>query len=124
MRTSAFTDDGRLLGRIDGDFADGRVALLVCPVCCGLDCGALSMELGLEPAIVAWRHFGWQDGFTDEPQPWLLPEQSFFFDRAAYESDLLSLRGHYVSIIKTTPARAGKPKRSTFAKAMKLFRGQ
>ena len=81
------------------------------------------MELDLKPTTVSWRNFGWQDGITDEPQPWLLPEQSLSFNRAPYESDLLSLRDHYVSISKTAPGRGGKPKRSILARAVKLLRG-
>jgi hypothetical protein len=84
----------RLLGVLPGDYDDGRVSLLVCPVCGDLWCGALSMELTLLPRTVTWQNFGWQgDADDDEPQPF--PERSFTFDRTEYEQLLGGLREHY-----------------------------
>jgi hypothetical protein len=84
----------RLLGVLPGDYDDGRVSLLLCPVCGDLWCGALSMELTLSPQTVMWQKFGWQgDADDDEPQPF--PERSFTFDRSEYERLLHGLREHY-----------------------------
>lgn len=84
----------RLLGVLPGDYDDGRVSLLLCPVCGDLWCGALSMELTLLPQTVTWQKFGWQgDADDDEPQPF--PERSFTFDRSEYEQLLRGLREHY-----------------------------
>ncbi|WP_461190065.1 hypothetical protein [Arthrobacter sp. Z4-13] len=90
----------RWLGRINGDFDDGRIALFVCPICSDLACGALTMELRATADTISWLHLGWQDGITDGPQPWLLPEQSLSFERTTYETELLALRDHFTSLIK------------------------
>ncbi|MFC9336446.1 hypothetical protein [Arthrobacter sp. NPDC057009] len=80
QETTALRDDwphaaveqlDRLMALIPGDFSDGRVSLLICPVCGDQACGALTMELTTAADTVTWRRFGWQDGITDEPQPWL-----------------------------------------------------
>lgn len=84
----------RLLGVLPGDYDDGRVSLLICPICGDLWCGALSMELIVSPRTVTWHKFGWQgDADDDEPQPF--QERSFTFDRAEYEQLLRGLREHY-----------------------------
>ena len=49
-----------------GGFPDGRAAVLVCPECGDLECGALSVNV-TRGGTVVWSDFGWQvprkDGF-------------------------------------------------------------
>lgn len=112
----------RLLGRINGDFEDGRIALFVCPICSDLTCGALTMELWATPDTVCWLRFGWQDGITDEPQPWLLPEQSLSFERVTYETELLALRDHITSLIKLgRPSSASDARHTILDRVRSLF---
>ena len=108
QETTALRDDwphaaveqlDRLMSLIPGDFSDGRVSLLICPVCGDQACGALTMELTTAADTVTWRRFGWQDGITDEPQPWLFEDQAFRFDRTQYERLLNSLKEHYQSLV-------------------------
>ncbi|GAA3665343.1 hypothetical protein GCM10023081_00250 [Arthrobacter ginkgonis] len=94
----------RLLGVLPGDFDDGRIALLMCTACGDLACGAVSMELVQTPQTITWQRFGWQDGVTDEPQPWLFPEQSFTFDQTDYEHLLRSLQDRYRSLPPQEPS--------------------
>jgi hypothetical protein len=84
----------RLLGILPGDYDDGRVALLLCPICGDLWCGALSMELTVLPEAVTWQKFGWQ-GDIDDDEPHPFPGLSFTFDRIQYEQLLGALRQQY-----------------------------
>lgn len=59
----------------------------------------MTMELRTPADTVSWQRFGWQDGITDEPQPWLFEDQTFTFDRAEYERLLQSLRERYQSMV-------------------------
>lgn len=108
----------RLLGVLLGDFDDGRIALLMCTACGDLACGAVSMELVQTPQAITWQRFGWQDGVTDEPQPWLFPEQSFTFDRTEYEHLLRSLRDRYRRL---PPQEPPAPQPSVFGRLFRLF---
>lgn len=108
QETTALRDDwphaaveqlDRLMSLMPADFSDGRVSLLICPVCGDQACGAMTMELTTTADTVTWRRFGWQDGITDEPQPWLFEDQTFTFDRAKYERLLKSLRARYQSLV-------------------------
>jgi hypothetical protein len=108
QETTALRDDwphaaveqlDRLLSLTPADFDDGRVSLLICPVCGDQACGAMTMELITTADTVSWQRFGWQDGVTDEPQPWLFEDQTFTFDRAEYERLLQSLRERYQSLM-------------------------
>lgn len=58
------------------------------------------MELRATAATISWLHPGCQDGITDEPQLWLLPERSLSFERVTYETELLAFRDHFTSLIK------------------------
>ena len=87
----------RLLGEVPPDFADGRVALLLCPIDNDLDCGAISTRVVRGADTVEWRDVGWQ--VTYEP---FVPEldefgplPSFRFDRAQYEGLLRDLLSRY-----------------------------
>lgn len=112
----------RLLGRISGDFDDASIALFVCPVCSDLGCGALTIELRATTDTISWVRFGWQDGITDEPQPWPLPEQSLSFERVTYESELLALRDHFEHLIKPgRPSSAPDPRYSIRDRVKSLF---
>lgn len=84
----------RLLGRLPTDFGDGRVALLLCPICFGLGCGAVSAELIETESTVAWRDLGWQTDLEDGYLPFE-PALSIAFDRDQYQSTLVQLRARY-----------------------------
>jgi hypothetical protein len=49
-----------LLGEIRGELPDGRVALLYCPECADIRCGALTADFVLHADMVEWRDVGWQ----------------------------------------------------------------
>ncbi|MBI1758456.1 MAG: hypothetical protein HYR62_04425 [Actinobacteria bacterium] len=90
----------RLLGDEPGEFDDGRVALLVCPICADLSCRALSARLILTADCVEWRDLGWQSDY--EP---FTPTESGFdpplhlrFDRTSYTTLLGRLQGRFMSI--------------------------
>lgn len=106
QRTPLFLDDDRwresavetlrrLLGRLPGDFDDGRVALLMCPLCGDLGCGAYSVEVVFGDEVVEWRAFGWQTDY----EPFDDPEEYRFtgarFERTAYETLLGDLLSNY-----------------------------
>jgi len=106
QRTPLFLDDERwqeaavetlcrLLGRLPGDFDDGRVALLVCPLCGDLGCGGYSVEIVFGDDVVEWRAFGWQTDY----EPFDDPEEYRFtgarFERKAYETLLGDLLSNY-----------------------------
>ena len=108
QETTALRDDwpraaveqlDRLMSFIPGDFSDGRVSLLICPVCGDQACGAMTMDLTTTADAVTWCRFGWQDGITDEPQPWLFEDQTFTFDRTQYERLLNSLKERYQLLV-------------------------
>lgn len=76
-----------------GEFKDGRVALLLCPVCGDVACGTASARISIEADTFIWDDFGWQDGYTEEPpQPWLFEAQRFTFDKTAYLTLMNQLR--------------------------------
>ena len=94
-RESAVETLSRLLGSLPGHFDDGRVALLMCPLCGDLGCGAYSVEVVRDDESVEWRAFGWQVDY--EPYD---PDQDFRFrearfDRTAYETLLGDLLSNY-----------------------------
>lgn len=49
-----------LLGQRAGDFDDGRVPLLRCPIDNDLGCAAVSMSLEITDEEVSWNELGWQ----------------------------------------------------------------
>lgn len=91
----------RLLGDEPGDFEDGRVSLLVCPIDADLGCRALSATLVFEGEVVEWRDVGWQvyhmpfvvvdDGFD--------PPMHLRFDRKAYVELLRALLGRFEAVV-------------------------
>ena len=76
----------RLLGEEPGDFDDGRISLLVCPVDADLGCRALSATLVLDGETVEWRDVGWQVDYEpfSTTEGGFDPPMHFRFDRAAY----------------------------------------
>lgn len=97
----------RLLGRLPGDFEDGRVALYLCPIDGDLWCGAVSMEVLRTPETVIWRELGWQEPDPlDGPELTPFEDQLFTFDRRQYEGVLQNLRSKYAE--RTSPAGAAQ----------------
>ncbi|EME54537.1 hypothetical protein [Amycolatopsis decaplanina] len=94
-RDSAVETLCRLLGRLPGDFDDGRVALLVCPLCGDLGCGGYSVEVVFGEDVVEWRAFGWQYDYEpfDDPEEYRFPGARF--ERKAYETLLGDLLSNY-----------------------------
>lgn len=87
----------QLLGEVPGEFGDGRLAMLLCPIDADLGCSALSMRLVLLDAVVIWQDFGWQHDYEPyEPDP-DVPELRFTFDRSSYESFVRQTLGRYTA---------------------------
>lgn len=78
----------RLQGRLPADFDGQRVALLVCPVCGDLGCGAFSAELRPASGTVTWGDLGWEATSSDEPPFLFAPTLSLTFDRDQYTRTL------------------------------------
>ena len=90
----------RLTLAAPGEFKDGRVALLLCPVCGDVDCGTVSARISIEADTVIWEDFGWQDGYTEEPpQPWLFERQRFTFDRTEYLTLMQQLSDEFTDLL-------------------------
>ncbi|EMD27124.1 hypothetical protein [Amycolatopsis azurea] len=94
-REAAVATLSRLLGDLPGDFDDGRVALVFCPRCGDLGCGAYSVEVVFGDDVVEWRTFGWQTDY----EPFEDSEEYKFtgarFERKAYETLLRDLLSNY-----------------------------
>jgi hypothetical protein len=74
-----------LLGRrADADLSTGRIPVLVCGQCGGLDCGALTARLAVTDRSVRWSDWRWADYEGEQDVDWQL--DSFVFDRRAYEA--------------------------------------
>ncbi|SDZ21904.1 hypothetical protein SAMN05444365_107133 [Micromonospora pattaloongensis] len=103
----------RLLGDEPGDFDDGRVPLLFCPIDADLGCQTLSTTLVLDDETVEWRDLGWQvsyepfvaanDGFD--------PPMHFHFDRKAYTELLRALLGRFEEVVAAHAAAQQAPRR-------------
>ncbi|WP_307480951.1 hypothetical protein [Microbacterium trichothecenolyticum] len=72
-------------------YADGRVGLLFCPGCGGLDCGGVSADVRVMDTTVEWRNIGYQSG--DEPfdAEQRVPVFTLHFDRTQYEATVRAL---------------------------------
>lgn len=80
----------RLLGIRGPDFTDGRTALLVCPLCSDLACGATSALVEVTDDEVHWRDLATQN---DHGDTWPVePPLTITFDRGAYETVLSDFR--------------------------------
>jgi hypothetical protein len=87
----------RLLGEEPGDFEDGRVSLLVCPLDGDLACSTFSARVTFEDDWVGWSDFGWQVNY--EPfEPMDSPPADVRFEREAYERLLNALLRKYSSL--------------------------
>jgi hypothetical protein len=77
-----------LLGRPDADLSiNGRAAVLVCPLCGDLGCGAILARIEVAGDVVVWRDFIYGNNYDpemDDPLP-----LRFEFERATYEAVLL-----------------------------------
>jgi hypothetical protein len=89
----------KLLLAGDPDFEDGRIGVLLSPVCGDTGCGAVSARITADTATVTWQDFGWQDGFTEEPQPWLFEPHRFTFDRDDYSTLMRELRDGFTRLV-------------------------
>lgn len=72
-------------------FIDDRVAVLFCPQCGDLACGALSVDVRVGGEIVEWRDIGLQTGLGDERVTSASPPVTLRFDRAQYETTVRTL---------------------------------
>lgn len=72
-------------------FIDDRVAVLFCPQCGDLACGALSVDVHVDGEIVEWRDIGYQTGLGDERVMSTTPPVTLRFDRAQYEATVRTL---------------------------------
>jgi hypothetical protein len=99
----------RLLGQQPGDFPNGRVSVLVCPIDSDLGCAALSVELVMDADTVQWRDLAWQVDYEalDPAEDLLEPPQSYRFRRDEYTRLLCDLLAHYELLVHTrTTAQA------------------
>jgi hypothetical protein len=76
----------QLLRERPGQFADGRLALLVCPIDADLGCPTLSMRLSLGEGVVTWTEFGYQVDYEPFDLTQQVPGLEFRFDRGSYEA--------------------------------------
>lgn len=76
----------QLLGKAPGEFEDGRVPVLRCPVCADLGCSTLSLRLSFEEDAVIWSELGWQVNYEPFDEAERLACPSFLFERRAYEA--------------------------------------
>lgn len=77
-------------------FSDGRAALLFCPTCGGLDCGAVTAEVRVSAITVEWRDVAYQDGSTGD----VLPDAPAFtlrFNRMQYETTVRALLTKWIA---------------------------
>lgn len=86
-----------------GGFPDGRAAVLVCPECGDLECGALSVGITRESSTVRWADFGWQVPREEGFQPLDVPLR-FVFVADDYDGLLTSLAQRLVASAVTIPA--------------------
>ena len=96
----------RLLGRVPADFDVDRVALLVCPLCLDLGCGAVSAQLIIADETIEWRDLGWQTSLQDGFTPFT-PELVITFNRRQYEDTLTVQRARYRPVAGTNLSRHG-----------------
>jgi len=78
-------------------YDDGRVGLLFCPGCGGLDCGGVSADVRVMDTTVEWRNIGYQDAnhpFDIEQE---VPVFTLRFDRAQYETTVRTLLAVWIA---------------------------
>lgn len=75
---------------VDAVFPGGRVGILFCIVCSGLDCNTLSAEITFDDDIVTWRDIGFQTDW----EPYSLGDQTgvtVTFAREQYETTIRAI---------------------------------
>jgi hypothetical protein len=80
----------RTLGRSPGDAADGRVAMLVCPIDGDLSCGAIAAQVSTDGNTITWSNWiiddevVWIDGPPNDDYRKVTELPTFTFDLAEY----------------------------------------
>ena len=59
----------KLLGEAEPDLPPNRVALMVCPECGDLGCGALTVAIDCESGSITWSDFRWEVDWVDPASP-------------------------------------------------------
>lgn len=77
----------RLLRQASPDFG-GRTALLTCPICGDLACGAFTAEIVFGESLVTWCALGYDGGSRTEPPAFFEPPLQLQFDRDSYSEML------------------------------------
>ncbi|OZD55717.1 hypothetical protein CH252_07695 [Rhodococcus sp. 06-1477-1B] len=72
-------------------YDDGRVGLLFCPGCGGLDCGGVSAEIRATDTTVEWRNVGYQDSWHPFDPKQDVSVFTLRFDRSQYETTVRGL---------------------------------
>lgn len=88
-----------LLGHLPPDFDDGRVALLTCPECGDLACGALTAQMEVAEDVVEWGQLGYNSGAPERPPLLFSPLLTLIFERDAYVSTLEAARKQLVEAV-------------------------
>lgn len=87
MAQHALLPSRHLLGEAEEYYAlEGRVALLICPLCGDIGCGAVFARITVEAERVRWTDFLYANNYMPEDDRPL--EGSFEFDRSQYEQAL------------------------------------
>lgn len=98
-----------LLGEVPGELPDGRVALLYCPVCADIGCGALTAELVMDGETVEWRDVGWQaDEDFDATRDGFPASLTLRFSREPYLALLRRLLVEYTARVGTVDPGRGR----------------
>ena len=77
----------KLLGLVEPDFPDGRVALYVCGECGDYGCGATTVRVTFGADEVVWDDFGWQTNYDPVVVQGEV-QRCFTFRRGEYERTL------------------------------------
>lgn len=72
-------------------YDDGRVGLLFCPGCGGLDCGGVSADVRVLDTTVEWRSVGYQDSWHPFEPEQDVPVFTLRFDRPQYETTVRAI---------------------------------
>lgn len=96
-----------LLGERAGDFGDGRVALLRCPIDDDLGCAAVSMSLEFADVEVLWKELGWQVNYEpyDPTEDGLSPPRCYTFQRQQYEAVIRAALDRYRALAEQQAAQ-------------------
>ena len=78
-------------------YDDGRAGVLFCPVCGGLECGAVSTDVHFTDTTVEWRSVAYQDGMTGQVGQYEVSAFTLRFDRRQYETTVRALLAEWSS---------------------------